>query len=87
MVKANAVGFVPWGLEICARRPERESDTITAIPTPSGVDAAEVIDVAFRRYRTTAAPLQGPPADVPPPDVQRVPVIATPAPGIGWPGR
>lgn len=39
-----------WGLATCARRPEWCSDTITAVMTPPGVDGAEVIDTAFRRY-------------------------------------
>jgi alanine-glyoxylate transaminase / serine-glyoxylate transaminase / serine-pyruvate transaminase len=39
-----------WGLELCARAPKWNSDTVTAIMVPSGVNAAEVIDVAYRRY-------------------------------------
>ncbi|MGH7499613.1 MAG: aminotransferase class V-fold PLP-dependent enzyme [Gemmatimonadales bacterium] len=39
-----------WGLELCARDPKWNSDTVSAILVPSGVNAAEVIDVAYRRY-------------------------------------
>jgi alanine-glyoxylate transaminase / serine-glyoxylate transaminase / serine-pyruvate transaminase len=39
-----------WGLELCARDPKWNSDTVTAIMVPAGVNAAEVIDVAYRRY-------------------------------------
>jgi alanine-glyoxylate transaminase/serine-glyoxylate transaminase/serine-pyruvate transaminase len=39
-----------WGLEVCARAPKWNSDTVTAIMVPAGVNAAEVIDVAYRRY-------------------------------------
>jgi len=39
-----------WGLEICARQPKWYSDTVTAIMVPPGVNGAEVIDIAYRRY-------------------------------------
>ncbi len=39
-----------WGLELCARAPKWHSDTVTAIMVPSGVNGAEVIDIAYRRY-------------------------------------
>ena len=39
-----------WGLELCARQPKWNSDTVTAILVPAGVNGAEVIDVAYRRY-------------------------------------
>jgi alanine-glyoxylate transaminase/serine-glyoxylate transaminase/serine-pyruvate transaminase len=39
-----------WGLELCARAPKWHSDTVTAIMVPPGVNGAEVIDVAYRRY-------------------------------------
>jgi alanine-glyoxylate transaminase/serine-glyoxylate transaminase/serine-pyruvate transaminase len=39
-----------WGLEVCARAPKWNSDTVTAIMVPAGVNAAEVIDIAYRRY-------------------------------------
>ncbi len=39
-----------WGLKLCARAPRWYSDTVSAIMVPEGIDAAAVIDVAFRRY-------------------------------------
>src|SRR6476660_2177568 len=39
-----------WGLELCARDPKWNSDTVSAILVPPGVNGAEVIDVAYRRY-------------------------------------
>jgi alanine-glyoxylate transaminase/serine-glyoxylate transaminase/serine-pyruvate transaminase len=39
-----------WGLELCARAPRWNSDTVTAIMVPPGFNGAEVIDVAYRRY-------------------------------------
>lgn len=39
-----------WGLELCARRPEWYSDTVTAVMVRPGINSADVIDLAFRRY-------------------------------------
>ncbi len=39
-----------WGLELCARAPKWHSDTVSAILVPSNVNAAEIIDIAYRRY-------------------------------------
>jgi alanine-glyoxylate transaminase/serine-glyoxylate transaminase/serine-pyruvate transaminase len=39
-----------WGLELCAREPRWYSDTVSAILVPPGINGAEVIDVAYRRY-------------------------------------
>jgi alanine-glyoxylate transaminase/serine-glyoxylate transaminase/serine-pyruvate transaminase len=39
-----------WGLKLCAKAPKWNSNTVSAIMVPDGSDAAEVIDVAFRRY-------------------------------------
>ncbi len=39
-----------WGLELCARTPKWNSDTVTAIMVPPGFNGAEVIDIAYRRY-------------------------------------
>ncbi|MFN2432099.1 MAG: aminotransferase class V-fold PLP-dependent enzyme [Gemmatimonadota bacterium] len=39
-----------WGLRLCARAPHWHSDTVSAVMVPPGVDGAEVIDIAFRRY-------------------------------------
>jgi len=39
-----------WGLKLCAKAPKWYSDTVSAIMIPEGTNAADVIDVAFRRY-------------------------------------
>jgi alanine-glyoxylate transaminase/serine-glyoxylate transaminase/serine-pyruvate transaminase len=39
-----------WNLKLCAKAPKWYSNTVSAIMVPEGIDAAEVIDVAFRRY-------------------------------------
>ena len=39
-----------WGLRLCARAPKWYSDTVSAIIVPEGINGADVIDVAFRRY-------------------------------------
>jgi alanine-glyoxylate transaminase/serine-glyoxylate transaminase/serine-pyruvate transaminase len=39
-----------WKLKLCAVAPKWYSDTVSAIMVPEGIDAAKVIDVAFRRY-------------------------------------
>jgi len=39
-----------WGLLPCARRPEIESNTLTAIVVPEGINSSSVVDIAFRRY-------------------------------------
>jgi alanine-glyoxylate transaminase/serine-glyoxylate transaminase/serine-pyruvate transaminase len=39
-----------WRLQVCARRPEIYSDTVSAILVPEGADGAAVIKRAFERY-------------------------------------
>src|SRR6185312_13926094 len=39
-----------WGLSLCAKEPRWASDTVSAVVVPPGIDGADVIDVAFRRY-------------------------------------
>ena len=39
-----------WGLKLCAKAPKWYSNTVSAVMVPDGKNAAEVIDVAFRRY-------------------------------------
>jgi alanine-glyoxylate transaminase/serine-glyoxylate transaminase/serine-pyruvate transaminase len=39
-----------WGLKLCAKDPKWYSDTVSAILTPAGYNAADVIDVAFKKY-------------------------------------
>lgn len=39
-----------WGLELCAKRPELYSNTVSAICTPDGFDASKVVAHAERAY-------------------------------------
>src|SRR6266404_5618199 len=39
-----------WKLKLCAKEPKWQSDTVSAIVVPEGLNGAHVIDVAFRRY-------------------------------------
>jgi alanine-glyoxylate transaminase/serine-glyoxylate transaminase/serine-pyruvate transaminase len=39
-----------WGLQLCAKEPKWHSDTVSAVMMPVGINGADVIDVAFRRY-------------------------------------
>jgi alanine-glyoxylate transaminase / serine-glyoxylate transaminase / serine-pyruvate transaminase len=39
-----------WGLRTCAKEPKWESDTVSAIVVPPGVNGADIIDAAYRRY-------------------------------------
>ena len=39
-----------WGLELCAARPALYSDTVSAIRTPEGFDAARIVSLASTRY-------------------------------------
>jgi len=39
-----------WGLSLCARDPKWYSDTVSAVMVPEGVNGADVIDRAYRRY-------------------------------------
>jgi len=39
-----------WGLATCCRAPRWHSNTVTAVVVPPHVNAARVIDTAFRRY-------------------------------------
>jgi alanine-glyoxylate transaminase/serine-glyoxylate transaminase/serine-pyruvate transaminase len=45
-------GVKAWGLKLCAH-PGFESDTVTTIMVPEGVDAVKVIRTAYDRYRTS----------------------------------
>ena len=49
-----------WGLDPCAEHPSIASDTVTAIRTPSSVDAREVIRIAYDRYNTSLGSGLGP---------------------------
>ena len=39
-----------WRLKLCANAPQWHSDTVTAVMTPTGIDAAAVISRAYKRY-------------------------------------
>ena len=39
-----------WGLSLCAKEPKWNSDTVSAILVPAGINGADVIDIAYRRY-------------------------------------
>jgi alanine-glyoxylate transaminase/serine-glyoxylate transaminase/serine-pyruvate transaminase len=39
-----------WGLKLCAKEPKWQSDTVSAILVPEGVDSAQVVKTAFYRY-------------------------------------
>jgi len=41
-----------WGLELCAARPELYSDTVSAIRTPEGVNATDIVTLAAQKYGT-----------------------------------
>src|SRR6476660_4511080 len=50
LAEGTRLAVKAWGLELCARAPKWNSDTVTAIMVPAGYNGAEVIDVAYRRY-------------------------------------
>ena len=39
-----------WNLKLCAKHPKWYSDTVSAIMVPEGINGAQVIETAFRRY-------------------------------------
>ena|SRR5680860_262822 len=41
-----------WGLKLCARQPKWYSDTVSAIMVPDGINGADVVDIAYRKYNT-----------------------------------
>lgn len=46
----RAAVFDGWHLKLCATEPKWYSDTVSAIMVPDGINGAEVISRAFRRY-------------------------------------
>ncbi len=46
-------GVAAMGLSLCAEHPSLYSDTVSAIRTPPGVDAREVIRIAYARYNAS----------------------------------
>ena len=49
-----------WGFETCAMDPALASDTVTAIRTPDGLDAREVIRIGYDRYNASFGSGLGP---------------------------
>ncbi len=49
-----------WGLDLCAEHPTLYSDTVTAVRVPEGVDAREVIRIAYERYNCSLGSGLGP---------------------------
>ncbi|MEO1602949.1 MAG: aminotransferase class V-fold PLP-dependent enzyme [Pseudomonadota bacterium] len=43
-------GVAAWGLELVAEHPTWHSDTVSAIRTPAGVDARDVIRIGYEKY-------------------------------------
>ncbi|MCJ2010557.1 aminotransferase class V-fold PLP-dependent enzyme [Methylobacterium sp. J-092] len=50
LAEATRQAVVAWGLKTCAKEPKWNSDTVTAILAPEGVDAAKIIKHAYDRY-------------------------------------
>ena len=50
LAEGTRLAVKAWGLDLCARAPKWNSDTVSAIMVPPGFNGAEVIDVAYRRY-------------------------------------
>jgi alanine-glyoxylate transaminase/serine-glyoxylate transaminase/serine-pyruvate transaminase len=46
----RAAVFEGWKLKLCATAPKWHSDTVSAIMVPEGINGAEVIARAFKRY-------------------------------------
>jgi alanine-glyoxylate transaminase / serine-glyoxylate transaminase / serine-pyruvate transaminase len=42
-----------WGLKLCAKEPKWQSDTVSAILAPEGVDSANIVKAAYYRYNTS----------------------------------
>lgn len=49
-----------WGLVTCAEHASLASDTVTAIRTPAGVDARDLLRVAYDRYNASFGSGLGP---------------------------
>lgn len=49
-----------WGMELCAEHPSLHSDTVSAIRVPQGVDAREVIRIAYDRFNCSFGAGLGP---------------------------
>ena len=50
---ARAAVFNGWGLKLCAKEPKWYSDTVTAVMVPEGINGADIISHAFKRYNVS----------------------------------
>lgn len=46
-------GVKAWGLRLCAKEAKWESDTVSAIVVPDGIDARDVIRIGYDKYRAS----------------------------------
>jgi alanine-glyoxylate transaminase/serine-glyoxylate transaminase/serine-pyruvate transaminase len=46
-------GVHAWGLDLCAEHALLQSNTVSAIKVPEGVDAREVIRIGYARYNAS----------------------------------
>ncbi len=60
LAKGVRAAVQAWGLDMAAEHPSLYSDTVTAIRTPQGVDAREVIKIAYDRYSCSLGSGLGP---------------------------
>jgi alanine-glyoxylate transaminase / serine-glyoxylate transaminase / serine-pyruvate transaminase len=60
LAKGVRAAVQAWGLDMGAEHPSLYSDTVTAIRTPQGVDAREVIKIAYERYSCSLGSGLGP---------------------------
>ncbi|MDX8474421.1 aminotransferase class V-fold PLP-dependent enzyme, partial [Mesorhizobium dulcispinae] len=42
-----------WGLKLCAKQRKWQSDTVSAILVPEGIDSADVVKRAYQKYNTS----------------------------------
>ena len=50
LAEATRQAVAAWGLKPCAKEAKWNSDTVTAIVVPEGIDAAKIIKHAYERY-------------------------------------
>lgn len=50
LAEATRKAVDAWGLKLCAKSPRWQSDTVSAIVVPEGIDAAKIIRHAYDRY-------------------------------------
>ncbi len=50
LAEATRRAVAAWGLKLCAKDPERYSNTVSAILVPEGFDSTAVVNTAYQRY-------------------------------------